>query len=175
MSKMTSVCLILGAMIASLGVDAAYGQDFTPPDAEGDSPFRVGLFGFASRFGVNVDDGEALMSVTVDVGIFGSTGLRLRPSAEIGFAGSTNTYVVNGELVYRFTPDSERAVPYLGAGVGVLGEDGCGSGCPSPEVQFLFGFDLRIAEHLGWQLEYHAEDAFSRHRIFVGLSTRFGS
>lgn len=155
-------------------------QNFTPPETgqEQGSKFKIGLFGLSSRFGWDFeDDGGSIIGVALDLGHLGTEQLRLRPSAEIGFGEDVDTYVVNSEILYRFTPDTERAVPYVGLGLAIAGRDQCDSvpGCPGVWLQFALGFELSLRDNLSWLLEYHAEDAISRHRLFVGLASRRGS
>lgn len=157
-------------------------QNFTPPETEEqESPaaggVNFGLYGFSTRFGLDFEgDAQAVLSIALDVGDLLTNQLRLRPSAEIGFGNDSDTYVVNAEVMYRFTADTERAVPYVGAGVGVAGQDNCrfAPNCPDAWFQFALGFELQIRDYLNWLLEYHAEDALDRHRLFIGLSTRRG-
>jgi hypothetical protein len=154
-------------------------QNFTPPETrqEQGSKFKIGLFGFSSRFGWDFEeDGGSIVSVALDLGNLGTEQLRLRPSAEIGFADDVDTYVVNTEILYRFTPDTERAVPYVGLGLALAGRDQCDTfpDCPGVWLQFALGFELSLRDNLSWLLEYHAEDAISRHRLFVGLASRRG-
>jgi len=47
--------------------------------------------------------------------------------------------------------------------------------CPAFWAQFVLGFELKLRNQINWLLEYHAEDAFRRHRVFVGLTTRRGN
>jgi hypothetical protein len=84
--------------------------------------------------------------------------------------------VVSGEVIYRFTPDADRAVPYVGFGLAVAGRDDCSTfpGCPEAWLQFALGFELTFRDNMNWMLEYHAEDALNRHRLLVGLTTRRG-
>jgi len=154
-------------------------NEFQSLEGEGSNtrPFRLGLFGFAARAGVDFEgQGQALASFAVDMGDLYTDRLRLRPSAELGFGWGDNTYVANVEVVYRFTADTVVAVPYVGGGVALSGQEGCGmiDGCPSIWAQFVLGFELRMRNQINWLLEYHAEDAFRRHRLFVGLTTRRG-
>lgn len=159
-------------------------QDFTPP-AEDESPptsVKFGLFGFSSRLGVDFKNpNQAIASIAVDVADVYSDRVRLRPSFEIGAGGGLATYVGNIEMMYRFTPDSEKAVPYIGFGLGLYGEAGgavgvvpCGprAGCPKLMPQFALGFELRFRNNMNWLLEYHGEDALRRHRFLIGLATR---
>ncbi len=154
-------------------------QDFTPPQEEqesvGGAGPSLGLYGFSTRFGLDLESNtQAVLSLALDLGDLLTHRLRLRPSAEIGFGSDVDTYVVNAELIYRFTSDAEIAVPYVGAGLGIAGQDQCQSqpDCPDVWFQFALGFELKLREHLNWLLEYHGEDALSRHRLFIGLATR---
>jgi hypothetical protein len=153
--------------------------DFQSPEGDGVStrPFQLGIFGFAARAGVDFEgQGQALASFALDMGDLYTDRLRLRPSAELGFGWGDNTYVANVEVVYRFTADTVVAVPYVGGGVALSGQEGCGAidDCPSVWAQFVLGFELKLRNRINWLLEYHAEDAFRRHRLFVGLTTRRG-
>lgn len=136
---------------------------------------QVGIFGFGARGGVDLQgDGQAVLGVTLDAGHVLTPRLRLRPSGELSFLAGANRYLANIEMVYRFTPDRDAAVPYLGTGVGLAGQDGCGADpdCPAIWWQFVLGFEVRIREGISWHLEYHPEDTLRRHRILLGLSTR---
>ena len=156
-------------------------QDFTAPEVGGQesdegSKIKIGLYGFGTRLGWDLDDGEGIISVTIDLGNLGSDQVRLRPSAEIGFAEDVNTYVVSAEIIYRFTPDTEKAIPYVGLGLALAGRDECSTGpsCPEAWLQFVLGFEVEFRSSMNWLLEYHAEDALNRHRLFFGLTTRRG-
>ncbi len=175
------VVLAAAVGLAPTGVDA---QEFTPPDAEeqattgnGGGGLNLGLYGFSMRMGLDIDgggDAQPLLSLALDIGDVFTRRLRLRPSAEIGFGTAVDTYVVNAEVMFRFADDTEAAVPYIGGGFGVAGQDNCGLApdCPAVWLQFALGFEIRIREFLNWLLEYHAEDGLQRHRLFIGLSTR---
>ncbi len=172
--------LLFLAGVTPVGKLAA--QDFTPPDVGGQesdegSKIKLGFYGFGTRLGWDVDDGEAIISITFDLGDLGAKQVRLRPSAEIGFAEDVNTYVVSAEIVYRFTPDTEKAIPYVGFGLALAGRDNCSAGpssCPEAWLQFVLGFEVQFRSSMNWLLEYHAEDALNRHRLFFGLTTRRG-
>lgn len=171
------VVLAAAGELVPTGADA---QEFTPPDAEeqaatGSGGLNLGLYGFSMRMGLDIEgDAEPLVSLALDIGDVFTDRLRLRPSAEIGFGNAVNTYVVNAEIMFRFTDDTEAAVPYVGGGLGVAGQDNCGLApdCPQVWMQFALGFEIRVHEFLNWMLEYHAEDGLRRHRLFIGLSTR---
>jgi hypothetical protein len=171
--------LILWVLVALLcPATLAAQSDYSTGAGDGaEGPFQLGLYGFAARAGVDFEgQGQAVASVTLDLGDIYTDRLRLRPSAELGFGWGDNTYVANLETVYRFTGDTEVAVPYVGGGIALSGQEGCGSSdeCPALWVQFVLGFELQLRNQMNWLLEYHAEDAFGRHRIFIGLTTRRG-
>ena len=166
--------LVLGA------APAAAQEEYQSVVQEGPDggPFRLGLYGFAARGGVDFEgEKQALVSVALDLGDLYTDRLRLRPSGELGFAAGANTYVANVEVVYRFTADTVIAVPYVAGGVGVFGREACDPDpdCPAVWAQFALGFELKLRAQFNWLLEYHAEDAFRRHRLFLGLTTRRGS
>lgn len=180
-----SMLVLFAVQLASVGLGSVAGieaQDFVPPETEQQAPstdgrFNFGLYGFSTRFGLDFEAGtQALVSIAIDLGDVLTDRFRLRPSAEIGFGSDVDTYVVNAEVMYRFTSDEEVAVPYVGAGLGIAGQDDCGfaANCPDAWFQFALGFELRVSEQLNWLLEYHAEDALRRHRLFIGLATRRG-
>lgn len=163
----------LVSLLIAVPLAAQEPEPFTP---ESQAPWaRVGLFGFGARLGVDFeDDGQAVASVALDVGYVADPRLRVRLSGELGFLNSDNTYLANAELIYRFMPDSAGAIPYVGGGVGLFGRAECEADpdCPALWVQFVLGFELRLRDELNWMVEYHPEDAFRRHRVFVGLTTR---
>ncbi len=156
-------------------------QDFIPPtdSSSAVAPMvRLGIFGFGSRVGVDfTGPSQAIVSPTLDVADVFSDRVRLRPSAEIGLGDTATTYVMNLELLYRFTADQEVAVPYVAFGGGVFSRERCGAApnCPRIWAQFALGFELKFREHMNWLLEYHGEDGLRRHRFFIGLTTRRGS
>lgn len=167
------ICLLFSATLnAQSGHQLDEGSD-APPRL-----FQIGLYGFAARGGVDFEgQGQALASFALDMGNIYTDRLRLRPSAELGFGWGDNTYVANVEFVYRFTADTVVAIPYVGGGVALAGREGCDQSddCPAFWAQFVLGFELRLRDVMSWLLEYHAEDAFRRHRIFLGLTTRRGN
>ena len=138
---------------------------------------HLGLYGFGTRFGVDPSGRrQALFGTTLDAGDLFTDRVRLRPSAEIGLGDSVTTYVVNLELMFRFTADSELAVPYVAFGPALYSQERCGTAvnCPQVWAQFALGFEIRFRGHMNWLLEYHGEDALRRHRFFIGLTTRRG-
>ncbi len=142
---------------------------WTPLDAQ-EPRTDIGLYGFSVRGGVDFDGpGQAVASVALDIGHVFTPRLRLRPSGDLGFLGDDNTYVASVELVYRFLDDA-----HVGAGLAVFGRELCGQdpGCPGVWVQFAAGFEVRARAPVSWLLEYHAMDAFDRHRFMIGLTTR---
>ncbi len=165
-----AVSLVLGFPAPSMA------QDFTPPDEE-TTPARgvhLGLYGFSSRFGFDFTDDQPIIGVALDLGNLGTDRVRLRPSLEVGFGEGSYTYTTNAEIVYRFTGDTEAAVPYVGFGLGVFVQESCGAGCPAVWAQFALGFEVHLRSNLDWFIEYHGEDALSRQRFFIGLATRRG-
>lgn len=172
----------VGRLIAvgwlGLAAAPAVAQEFVPPDdaAADRHGVRLAILGFSTRLGVDFDDERAIVGTALDILDVGTERVRLRPSVEIGL-GETYSYVVSSELLYRFTPDTERAVPYVGFGLGVFVQEGCGSieNCPDLWMQFALGFEIRLQNPVSWFFEYHPQDALSRHRFFVGLTTRRGS
>ena len=157
-------------------------QDFIPPEASGQagegSKIQIGVYGFSTLLGWDFEaDGAGIVSFALDLGNLGSSQVRLRPSVEIGFAGDVDTYVVNAEVLYRFTLDTEKAVPYVGLGLALAGRDDCEfalQGCPEVWLQFALGFELMFRDNMNWIFEYHGEDALNRHRLFFGLTSRRG-
>jgi hypothetical protein len=159
----------------------ARAQEFIPPRDETidttASPVRLGIFGFGVRLGVDfAGRNQAILSPTLDVGDVFSDRVRIRPSAEVGMGDTATTYVINLELMYRFMPDKEIAVPYVALGGAVYSQERCAAQpqCPRAWAQFGLGFEIKFREHLNWLLEYHGEDGLRRHRFFIGLSTRRG-
>lgn len=163
--------LVLGVILA-----APLGAQQEPVPAPEEAPtVEIGLFGFGARVGLDVDeDAHGVIGYSLDLGHLFSDRLRLRPSAEIGIQSGANNFVGSAELIYRFTPDREVAIPYVGMGFALAGSTGCASDpdCPSLWLQFALGFEVRLRDQFNWMLEYHAEDALRRHRLFVGLTTR---
>jgi hypothetical protein len=137
----------------------------------------LGLYTLGLRGGADLEQsGQALIGASLDVGHVYDERLRLRLVGELGFAPDPNTYVGSFELIYRFTPDSSVAIPYVGTGLGLAGSEQCGSdpGCPGVWWQFVLGFELRLNRQFNWLIEYHPQNALRRHRILVGLVMRRG-
>lgn len=160
---------------------AARAQEFIPPrDATVDTTagaLRLGIFGFGTRLGVDfAGRNQLVLSPTLDAGDIFTDRVRIRPSVEVGLGDTATTYVVNLELMYRFTADREAAVPYLGFGGAVYSQERCSTAtdCPRLWAQFAMGFEIKFREHMNWLVEYHGEDGLRRHRFFIGLTTRRG-
>lgn len=160
---------------------SAGAQEFVPPQEHvggATSGLRFGVFGFSSRVGVDfAGRNQLIISPSVDLADVFTERVRLRPSAEIGVGDSITTYVMNLELMFRFTADQEIAVPYVGFGGAVMSQERCAAAvdCPRLWAQFALGFEIKFREHINWLLEYHGEDGLRRHRFFIGLATRRGS
>jgi hypothetical protein len=173
----------LAWVVLAAGVVAAprtaRGQEFTPPRvARASSGTHLGLFGFGVRGGVDLQgNGQLVVGTTLDLGDLFSSRLRLRPSGELGVFNGPNSYVGSFEALYRFTPDDQAAIPYLGTGLSLAGHDHCGTdpGCPAVWVNLVVGFELHYGSTFNWLLEYHGMDALRRHRVFIGLTTRRGN
>ena len=166
---------VLTALIVSTGPAVVQAQESEPGPPTPRT--ALGLMGFSARGGVDFEgEGQVVVSVALDLGYVLTRRLRLRPSGELGFLGGDNTYVGNAELIYRFRPDADAAVPYVGTGLGLFGRAACGAdpACPRVWLQFALGFELRIRPGVRWLLEYHPEDAFRRQRVFVGLASEGG-
>ncbi len=166
-------------LIALCWVTSVGAQEPAPVEpAEGEDAVtgtRFGLLGFSARAGADFEnDGQAVVSLAVELADLYTDRVRFRPSGELGVGSGANTFVGNAELIYRFTPDTEIAVPYVGFGIAVAGSEGCGSDpdCPGVWAQFALGFEVQLRETFSWLLEYRGEDALRRHRLFVGLTTR---
>jgi hypothetical protein len=160
---------------------AARAQEFIPPKDQSidttASRVRLGIFGFGMRMGVDFSGrNQAVLSPTLDAGDLFTDRVRFRPSAEVGVGDTAVTYVMNLELMYRFTADKEAAVPYIGFGGGVYSQERCGAApdCPRVWAQFALGFEIKFRQNMNWLLEYHGEDGLRRHRFFIGLTTRRG-
>jgi hypothetical protein len=170
------------ALLALLIAVPAYAQDEPEPmePAALDSKaswIELGIFGFGARVGVDLEgEGQLVTSATLDVGYLIVPQLRMRLSGDIGVFSGDNTYVGSYEFIYRFAPDTAIAIPYVGTGLGLFGEDNCGldPDCPAVWVQFVLGFEMRLREGMNWLIEYHPMDAFRRQRLMIGLTTRRG-
>ncbi|MFI5208793.1 MAG: hypothetical protein ACHQX4_12360, partial [Gemmatimonadales bacterium] len=147
----------------------------TPPAAQPattaatESGIRLGIFGFSTRGGMQVNRGsQGVIGSTVDVIEFGSPAVRLRPSVEMGFGNADHSVGFNAEMIYRFQPDQAPAIPYLGLGVGYYDDTTATKVWPT----VVMGFELNLSRNMNWLLEYHALDGLRRSRFLVGLSTR---
>jgi len=167
--------LLISAVFVTRGAAA---QGFVPPKSSTHSGTRLGLFGFGVRGGLDLaGDGQFLLGTTLDMGNLFTNRVRLRPSFELGVFNGPNTYAGSFDALWRFTDDEDAATPYLGAGLSLAGHDGCGndSQCPDVWLNLTFGFELHYRSTFKWVLEYRAVDAFDKHRLFVGLTTRRGN
>lgn len=165
------------ACLALAIAHAGAAQEFQPPSGGSAPPgtgggIRIGLFGFSSRAGSQINKGgEAILGTTVDIAQLGSPNVRLRPSFEFGAGRSVPSTHVALEVIYRFQPDGAAAIPYVGAGVG-YNDSG-----PSEQVwpNLVMGFEVAFRPTFNWLLEYHSLDRMGRHRFLVGLSARTGT
>lgn len=176
-SALTMLRWLLLLAVGAVPAGKLAGQDFIPPATVEPSKIQIGLHGFSTRLGWDFKDGGGtIISLALDLGYLGFSQVRLRPSAEIGFSEEVDTYVVNAEVLYRFSPDTEEAVPYVGMGLALAGRDDCESepSCPGVWLQFALGVELTFRDNMSWVFEYHVEDALRRHRLFFGLTSRRG-
>ena len=153
-------------------------QGFVPPKSSTHAGTRFGLFGFGVRGGLDLaGDGQFLLGTTLDMGNLFTSRVRMRPAFELGVFNGPNTYAGSFDLLWRFTEDEQVATPYIGGGLSLAGHDGCGndSQCPDVWLNLTFGFELHYRSTFNWILEYRAVDAFDKHRLFVGLTTRRGN
>ncbi|MGH7754066.1 MAG: hypothetical protein ACREN5_14765 [Gemmatimonadales bacterium] len=170
MRRLALVC----AMLGSAGTAAA--QDFRPPSVQESSRgVRIGLMGFGVRTGFSVTSPRQIVfGTTLDLGDLYSSRVRPRASLEVGVGGGANSYVTSLESIFRFTEDGDVAVPYFGLGMSIAGHEGCGPDpdCPDLWANVVLGFELRYRATFNWLVEYHGMDAFRRHRLYLGLTTR---
>lgn len=169
--------LAVGALLGMVVAGVLAAQEFVPPRGpDARTGTRIGLYGFGVRAGFDFrGEGQLVVGTTLDLGDLFTRRIRLRPSAEIGVFNGPNTYVGNLEALWRFTDDDdEAAIPYLGAGIGIAGREGCGGDpdCPDLWLNIVFGVELHYGSTFNWLLEYHGMDALRRHRVYVGLTTR---
>ena len=167
--------LVIGAVFVARLAPA---QGFVPPKTSQHTGTRIGLFGFGVRGGLDLTgDGQFVLGTTLDMGDLFTSRLRLRPAFELGVFNGPNTYAGSFDALWRFTEDEQVATPYIGAGLSLAGHDGCGddSQCPGVWFNLTFGFELHYRSTFNWLLEYRAVDAFDKHRVFVGLTTRRGN
>lgn len=170
------------SMVLLFGCLASVTAPLTAQEAQADrsgdpAKFRVGFFGFGARAGIDFkDDNQVVFGYTLDLGDLYTDRLRMRAVGEVGLGSAGDTYVLGGEFTYRFVPDATLAVPYMGGGLALYSQEGCGelADCPALWLQFALGFEISIREPMRWFVEFHAEDSLSRHRLLVGLTTRRG-
>ncbi|MDH5805594.1 MAG: hypothetical protein OEZ54_10500 [Gemmatimonadota bacterium] len=159
-------------------------QEFIPPtrsprpdpvvEADGGS---VGIAAFGAKFGWDFGgNGEPLVAVSVDLLSAWSDRVRLRSVVEIGFSRLDNTYVMGGELVYRYNSSSMPIVPFLGAGLALAGRDLCRVtvGCPAVWFQNSIGFEAFLRDNVNMMVEFRGENLWRRRRLFFGLITNLG-
>lgn len=175
---MRAVASVLTMLVAA----PALAQEPVEPDTVPAPPppppgFRFGLLGFGGRVGMDLDgDADVVLGYSLDLADVYVDRVRLRPSVEVGLKSGADTYVGSVELLYRFTPDTAIAIPYVGFGIALHGHETCSTDpeCPNLWAQFALGFELPFRETFNWMLEYHGEDGLRRHRLFVGLVSRRG-
>ena len=166
----------LVALLAAvaLACPALGAQEFQPPGSAreaGSGGLRLDLIAFSTRGGVDLSDGASLvLGSSFDVAELWSPAVRLRPSFEFSGSGATRALHLGLEVVYRFQPDSARAIPYVGLGLGYYHEGGGGESKLWPTV--AMGLELSFRPAFNWLVEYHSLDRLGRHRLLVGLSTR---
>jgi len=157
-------------------VASLHAQEFRPPPTAGsESGSRIALLGFGTRGGIDFTGTDQLViGLTLDLGQLFTNRLRLRPSGEIGVGSGASTYVGSLEALLRFTGDAAPAVPFVGAGVSIVGQERCDSTPDCPDLWFdvTIGFELPFRSTFNWLLEYHGMDALRRHRFYLGLTTR---
>lgn len=162
-------CLGLLALLLSVVLSVGAEAQDAPPK------FRLGLFGFGVQAGIDFSgDDQLVFGSTLDLGDLYTDRLRIRGSGELGIGSAVNTYVVSGEISFRFLPDTKVVVPYVGGGLGLYSQEGCGDvdGCPAIWLQFAAGFEVDLRAPVRWLVEYHGGNAFKQHRLLIGLTTR---
>ena len=166
----------VGVMLMVALATGLAAQEFRPPSttaSEGGS--RVALLGFGARSGIDFTGTDQLVvGLTLDLGQLFTNRFRIRPSGEIGVGSGASTYVGSLEVLFRFTGDGAPAIPFVGAGFSVVGQERCDStpGCPDLWFDVAIGFELPFRSTFNWLLEYHGMDALRRHRFYIGLTTR---
>jgi hypothetical protein len=168
-----------GVAVAAALAGALHAQEFQPPQVAAEqSGTRIALLGFGARGGLDFTGSDQLVvGMALDLGQLFTRRLRLRPSGELGVGSGATTYVGSLEALFRFAGDDAPAIPYVGAGASVAGEERCDStpGCPAVWLNVAIGFELPFRSTFNWLLEYHGMDALRRHRFYIGLTTRRGS
>jgi hypothetical protein len=172
---------LIGALaLLAFAAPRAGAQEFVPPDRSGhpaptqssaasETGIRIGLFGFSTRAGMQVNKGsQGVVGSTLDIVEFGTPAVRLRPSLETGFGSPDHSLGFNLEMVYRFQPDPAPAIPYLGLGLGYYDDNTTTRVWPT----VVMGFELNFSRNMNWLIEYHALDGLRRSRFLVGLATR---
>jgi len=168
--------LILLALPLGLAAPPAAAQEFHPPSGGSTAPSSVGglavdIYSFSVRGGVDVSrSAQWVLGTALDIAELWSPRVRFRPSLEIASDASTIiTLHWAGEITYRFQPDNAPAIPYVGVGIGHMGN--C-RGCTTIWPTIALGFELQLRPSFNWLIEYHALDRLGRHRFLVGLATR---
>ena len=103
--------------------------------------------GFGARIGADLETDNVLLGGHVNLG-FLTSNLRFQPNAAIGLGGEGDTFGVNVEFQYFFTP-GVAFEPYAGGGVGFLtgaGEDGAA-------VTAVLGLEADVSSTLDWFAE----------------------
>ncbi len=178
---------LFGALtLLALAAPRAGAQEFVPPDRAGRpataSPqapaqsstatgtgIRLGLFGFSTRGGFQVNKGgQGVVGSALDLVELGTPLVRLRPGVEMGFSSSNHSLGVSVEIIYRFQSDQAPAIPYLGLGLGYYDDTTSSRVRPTG----VMGFELALSRSVNWLIEYHAIDGFGRSRFLLGLSSR---
>lgn len=77
----------------------------------------LGLEEYGPRLGFSVDPDQLNLGLFADFGELGPN-THLVGSSDLGFGDHVFTFIVNGDVLYRF-PVSGRLQPYAGGGIGV--------------------------------------------------------
>lgn len=109
-SRPKEIARVLGAVLLGLGLVAA------APVGAGASD--LGLEEYGGRLGLSVDPDQLTLGMYADWGELG-TQTHLVTSADLGFGDHVFTFIVNGDVFYRFTNTSGTLVPYAGGGIGI--------------------------------------------------------
>jgi hypothetical protein len=164
-------------LLVGLSAAPCWGQGGAESNQATTAKFRLGLFGFGVQAGIDfAGDDQLIFGSTLDLGDLFTDRVRMRLSGELGTGSDADTYVISPEVTFRLVPDTVFAVPYLGGGIGLFSQEGCGDveGCPALWLQFAIGFEIDLREPIRWLVEYHGENSFKQHRLLVGLTTRRG-
>ncbi len=169
-------CFAVGVMLTVSFASSLCAQEFQPPSTAGsENRTRIALLGFGTRGGIDFTGTDQLViGLTLDLGQLFTNRLRLRPSGELGVGSGASTYAGSLEALFRFTGDGAPAIPFVGAGFSIVGQERCDStpDCPDAWFDVAIGFELPFRSTFNWLLEYHGMDALRRHRFYIGLTTR---